>query len=116
MLGLVSKFTVSRLKVVYGSRSLLAISKILILRFFFLNTVSFQSICKINNVSNVTCTIYYCTQSSCAKKVVGKFSFNELKIEKVKFFTQSPTKIVCINIFNVGGCLKICLTFRPFLT
>ena len=49
------------------------------------------------------------------KKVVEKFSFNELKIEKVKFFTQGPTKIFCINVFNVGGCLASCLTFRPFL-
>ena len=54
--------------------------------------------------------------TSCAKKVVGKFCFNELKIEKVKFFTQSPTKIVCINIFNVGSGLKFCLTFRPSVT
>ena len=50
------------------------------------------------------------------KKVVEKFSFNELKIEKVKFFTQSPIEFFCINVFNVGGCLASCLTFRPFLT
>ena len=32
------------------------------------------------------------TQLGChvPKKVVEKFSFSELKIEKVKFFTQSP--------------------------
>ena len=51
----------------------------------------------------------------CQKKVVEKLSFNELKIEKVKFFRQSPTKIFCIHVFNVGGCLASCLTFRPFL-
>ena len=36
--------------------------------------------------------IYYCTQLSChiPKEVVEKFSFSEFKIEKVKFFTQSP--------------------------
>ena len=28
------------------------------------------------------------------KKVVEKFSFNELKTKKVKFFTQNPTKIL----------------------
>ena len=48
------------------------------------------------------------------KEVVENFSFNELKTEKVKFSIQSPTKICCINVFNVGGCLASCLTFRPF--
>ena len=50
------------------------------------------------------------------KNVLEKFSFSELKIEKVKFFTQSPTKVFCINVSNIGGCLASCLTFRPFLT
>ena len=50
------------------------------------------------------------------KKVVEKFGFGELKIEKVKFFTQIPTIICCMNVFNVGGWLASCLTFRPFLT
>ena len=49
------------------------------------------------------------------KKVVEKSSFSELQIEKVKFFTQSPTKIFCTSVFNVGGCLASSLTFRPFL-
>ena len=51
------------------------------------------------------------------KKVVEKFRFSKLKIEKVKFFTQSPIRKVfaLINVFNVGGCLASCLTFRPFL-
>ena len=49
------------------------------------------------------------------KKAVKNFSFSKLKIENVKFFTQSPTKIFWINVFNVGGCLASCLTFRPFL-
>ena len=53
---------------------------------------------------------------NCAKKVMKKFSFSELKIEKVTFFTQSLTKIFCINVFNVGGCLASCLTCRLFLT
>ena len=48
------------------------------------------------------------------KEVVENFSFNELKTEKVKFFIQSPTKIFCIKVFNIGGCLASCLTFRPF--
>ena len=39
------------------------------------------------------------------KKVVEKVSFNELKIEKVNLFTQSSTKIFCINVSNAGGCL-----------
>ena len=45
-----------------------------------------------------------------------KFSCGELKTEKVKFFTQSSTKKFCSSVFNVGGCLASCLTFRPFLT
>ena len=32
------------------------------------------------------------------KKYVEKFSFNELKIEKVKCFTESPTKIFSLTI------------------
>ena len=51
-----------------------------------------------------------------SKTVAKKFSFSELKIGKVKFFTQSPTKNFCFSVFNVGGCLASCLTFRPFLT
>ena len=47
------------------------------------------------------------------KPVVEKFSFSELKIEKVTFFTHQN---FCIGVFNVGGCLASCLTFRPFLT
>ena len=50
------------------------------------------------------------------KTVVEEFSFSELKIEKVKPFTQSPNKAFCISIFNVGGCLASCLTLRRFLT
>ena len=50
------------------------------------------------------------------KTVVEKFGFSKLEIEKVKFFTQSLTKIFCGSVFNVGGCLASCLTFRPFLT
>ena len=49
------------------------------------------------------------------EKVVEKFSFNKLKIEKVKFCTQSPPKIFCITAFNVGLCLASFWTFRLFL-
>ena len=42
--------------------------------------------------------------------------FNELNIEKVKFFTQSPTKIFALAFLNIGGCLAYCLIFRKFLT
>ena len=31
----------------------------------------------------------------------------------VKFFSQRPN-IFCISVFNVGGCLTSCLTFKPF--
>ena len=73
--------------------------------------------CKISNFSKVTsiCPKNYSAQLRFYKKVVEKSSFNEFKTEKVKFFTQSPTKIFCSNAFNVGGCLASCLTFRPFL-
>ena len=76
------------------------------------------AICKIKNFSIVTgiCPKYYCTQLSCAEIFVEKFSFSELKIEKIKFFTQSPTKIFCVSVFNIRGCLASCSTFRPFLT
>ena len=45
-----------------------------------------------------------------------KFSFNELKIEKVKLFTQRFPRFYFISVFNVRGCLASCLTFRSFLT
>ena len=51
---------------------------------------------------------------SCAKTVVEKFSFSKLKIEKIFFFTQSPTKIFCIRVFKVGGCLASCLILDHF--
>ena len=41
---------------------------------------------------------------------MDKLGFSELNTEKVNFFTQSPTKIFCISVFNVGGC------FRPIAT
>ena len=65
------------------------------------------------------CSKYYCTQLSChlARKVVEKFRFSELKIEKVQFFAQSPIPKVfaLINIVNVRGCSASCLTYTPFL-
>ena len=45
-----------------------------------------------------------------------KFSFSELEIEKVNLITESPNKMSCISVFNVGDCLASCLTFRPFFT
>ena len=50
------------------------------------------------------------------KTVAEKLIFSELKIEKVKLFSQSSTKNFCISVFNVGSCFASCLTFRPFLT
>ena len=50
------------------------------------------------------------------KVVVEKFNFSELKIEKVKFFTQSLTRIFCTSDFKVRSCLASSLTFRSFLT
>ena len=49
------------------------------------------------------------------KTVVEKFSYNEPKIEKANFFTELKKKISS-SVFNVGGCLASCLTFRQFLT
>ena len=62
-------------------------------------------------------TILFTIKLSRAKKKLEKFSFNELKIKKVKFFSQSPIPkfFALINVFNVGGFLASCLTFRPFL-
>ena len=57
-----------------------------------------------------------CSQLSCAKTVVEKFTFSELNIEKVKLFTQSSTIIFCISVFNVEDCLASYLTFIPSLT
>ena len=50
------------------------------------------------------------------KPVVEKFSSGELKIEEVKLFTQSSTKIVFSSVFNVGDCWASYLSFGPFLT
>ena len=48
------------------------------------------------------------------KKVDEKFSFSKL-IKKVKFLLRANQSF-CIIVFNVGGCIANCLTFRPFLT
>ena len=48
--------------------------------------------------------------------ILWDWCLKKVKVEKVKFFTQSPTKIFCIDGFNVGVCLASYLTFRPFLT
>ena len=39
-----------------------------------------------------------------------------IEIEKVTFFTHSPTEMFYISVFIVGNCLASCLTTRPFLT
>ena len=65
-------------------------------------------------VSALNTIVHY--NLSHAQKNVEKFSFSKLIIEKVKFFTQSPTKFFCINVLNVGGCLASCLIFGTFLT
>ena len=51
--------------------------------------ISVKLRCKFNNFSIVTsiCPKCYCTQLSCPKKIVEKFSLSELKIEEVKFST-----------------------------
>ena len=46
------------------------------------------------------------------KTVVEKFNFSKLKIEKVKFFTESLAKIFCIGVFNVEGCIASCFIFN----
>ena len=35
------------------------------------------------------------------KNSFGEISLNKLKIEKVKFFTQSPTKLFCTSVFKL---------------
>ena len=73
------------------------------------------TIYKINffSIFTSTCPKYYCTQFV---PVAEKFSFSNLKIEKVKFLTQDPTKISALAFFTFGDCLASCLTFRTFLT
>ena len=55
------------------------------------------------------------TQLNCVKKMLWRnLALVNLKLIKINFFTQSPTKIFCINVFIVVGCLASCLTLRPF--
>ena len=55
------------------------------------------------------------TQLNCVKKMLWRnLALVNLKLIKVNFFTQSPTKIFCIKFFIVVGCLVSCLTLRPF--
>ena len=72
---------------------MLKVAWYLLINFHFDRLGIKATICKINNFSIVK------------KIVVEKFSFRKLTIEKVKFFTQSPTKVFCISVFNVEGCL-----------
>ena len=75
------------------------------------------TIYKINNFSIISSICpKYCLQLSSTKNSYEKFSFSKLKLEKVNLFNQSLTNFYCISIFNVGGCLVSCLTFRPLLT
>ena len=55
----------------------------------------------------VKLTIFLLLQVSAQNTIVCAKNncFNGLKIKKVKCFTQSPTKMFCISVFNVGGCL-----------
>ena len=50
----------------------------------------------------------------CQKQLRRNLASVNIKLKEIKFFTQSPTKIFCISIFNVEGCLASCLTYRPF--
>ena len=61
-------------------------------------------ICKMNNFSIFTsiCLKYYCTQLSCGKNNYEELILSEPKFEKVNISNQSPTKIFCISVFNVG--------------
>ena len=66
--------------------------------------------CSLTNFSDVTsiCPEYYCTQlATCQEDFWRNLALVNLKLKKSTF---------CINVFNVGGCLASCLSFRPFLT
>ena len=76
-LELLSKFTFSRLKV---AKELLG---------NFQNFKQFLAIFLLLPVS----------AANVRETVVEKFSYTELKIEKVKLFTQSSTKIICSSVF-----------------
>ena len=73
------------------------------------------AICKIFLLLPVSALNIFVHRKVVPKTIVEKFSFSELKIQKVILFTQSLTKFCDINIFSVWGCLASCLMFRPFL-
>ena len=47
----------------------------------------------------------------CQKLLWRNLASVNLKLKKVKLFTQSLTKFYRINVFNVGGCLASLLNF-----
>ena len=50
------------------------------------------------------------------KTVEEKFSFSEFKIDKAKFFTQSPTKVYCISLFSKLLNFQTIFNVRPLAT
>ena len=47
------------------------------------------------------CPKYYWTQLSCAKKVVEKFGFGELKIEKLKLLLRFQPKFAALTFLTL---------------
>ena len=52
----------------------------------------------------------------CQKQLWRNLASVNLKLKKLNYLLRVQPKNFCISVFNVGGCLASCLTFRPFLT
>ena len=52
----------------------------------------------------------------CPKYLSGNLASVNLKLKKLNYLLRVQPKFFCISIFNIGGCLASCLTFKPFLT
>ena len=103
MLGLLSKFMFSRLNVAQE---------------FLSNFQNFEQFLATLLLLLVSALITIVHNQVVSKTVVEKFSFSDLKIANVKFFTQNPTKIFAVVFLKleVASKFRPFRTFRPFLT
>ena len=98
MLGLLSKFTLSRLKVAWELLS------------NFHNFQQFLAIALLLPVSAPNSNVHNFTLSQ--KQLWRNLATANLKFKKQTFLLT----VSCSSVFNVEVCLATCLTFRPFLT
>ena len=95
-LGLLSKFTFSRLKVAQELHSNFRRHKgnyIYKINIFFVVTSIWPKYHKHNQLASVN-----------------------LKLKKLNYLLRAQPRFFVLAFFNVGNCLASCLTFRPFLT